>query len=87
MPKSALRPGATFAMPETVGSWKRLNTEVPPLQKIETMGVYSQIWHYHRGDVLASLALDYPFQGYHDVRLCYTLRGWDLLEQRAWGGR
>lgn len=87
VPKSALRAGATFAMPEEIGKWKRLNTEVPPLQKVETRGVYSQVWHYRRGDTLASLALDYPFQGYHDVTLCYTLRGWDLLEQRSRVGR
>ena len=87
LPKSALREGATFAMPEQIGSWRRLNTEVPPLQKIETRGVSSQIWHYRRGDTLASLAIDYPFQGYHDVTLCYTLRGWDVLEQRSRGGQ
>ncbi len=83
VPKSALRAGATFAMPEQIGAWKRLTTEVPPLQKVETMGVFSQVWHYRKGDMLASLALDYPFQGYHDVTLCYTLRGWDLVERRS----
>jgi len=85
--KSSLRAGATFSMPEQVGKWTRLTTEVPPLQKVETRGVYSQIWHYRKGDTLASLAIDYPFQGYHDVTLCYTLRGWDVLEQTSGGGR
>ena len=85
LPKSALRKGAVFAMPEQIGSWKRLNTEVPPLQKVETMGVSSQVWHYRRGDTLASLALDYPFRGYHDVAFCYSLSGWDLLERRSPG--
>ncbi|HOX57639.1 MAG TPA: exosortase U [Verrucomicrobiota bacterium] len=81
--KPALMAGARFAMPDQIGAWRRLTTEVPPLQKVETLGVYSQVWHYRKGDTLASLALDYPFQGYHDVTLCYTLRGWDLLERRA----
>jgi len=80
-PKSALREGATFALPEQIGDWKRLNREVPPLQKVETMGVFSQVWHYRRGETLASIALDYPFENYHDVTLCYTLRGWDLVER------
>ncbi|MDD1651146.1 MAG: exosortase U, partial [Methylococcaceae bacterium] len=87
LPISALRPGATFAMPEQIGQWKRLNTEIPELQKVETMGVSSQVWHYRRGDALASLALDYPFHGYHDVRVCYGLRGWDMVEQRSRGGQ
>jgi exosortase len=80
-PKSSLREGATFAMPEQISDWKRLNTEVPPLQKAETMGVFSQIWHYRRGETLASVAIDYPFGGYHDVTTCYTLRGWDVTER------
>jgi exosortase len=83
LPKSALREGATFAMPEQIGNWKRLNTEVPPLQKVETRGVSSQIWHYRCGETLASIAIDYPFQGYHDVTVCYSLRGWDLRQQLA----
>jgi exosortase len=82
-PKSALRAGATFALPEQIGEWKRLTTEVPPLQKIETRGIFSQVWHYRRGDTLASLAIDYPFQGYHELAKCYVLRGWDLREQRV----
>jgi hypothetical protein len=49
------------------------------------MGVSSQVWHYHRGDTLASLALDYPFQGYHDVTACYSSRGWELLDRRSPG--
>jgi len=74
-------------MPEQIGQWKRLTTEVPPLQKVETLGVFSQIWHYRRGDTLASLALDYPFRGYHNITVCYLARGWELLEQRRWGGQ
>jgi exosortase len=87
LPKSGLRQGATFAMPEQIGSWKRLNTEVPPLQKVETRGVFSQVWHYRRGDTLASLAIDYPFRGYHDVTYCYTVRGWELLQERFRSGQ
>jgi exosortase len=86
-PKSGLREGATFALPEQIGDWKRLNTEVPALQKVETMGVFSQIWHYRRGETLASVAIDYPFSDYHDVTLCYTLRGWDLQERLVQAGQ
>ena len=86
IPKTSLREGATFALPDQIGAWKRLNMEVPPLQRIETRGVYSQIWHYRRGDILASLAIDYPFEGYHDVSVCYTLRGWDLHQQAVHPG-
>ena len=86
VPSTALRAGARFSMPEQIGQWQRLDTEAPPLQKIETMGVFSQTWHYHQGDTLAAVALSYPFRGYHDVRVCYTLRGWDVLAQEFRGG-
>jgi len=79
IPKSALREGAAFAMPEQLGKWTRLNAESPQVQKVETMGVFSQAWHYQNGETVASVALDYPFAGYHDVTLCYTLRGWKAL--------
>src|SRR5262249_25613334 len=46
IPKSALKDGATFAMPDRVGAWVRLNSQNPALQKVETLGVFSQVWHY-----------------------------------------
>ncbi|PYJ02822.1 MAG: hypothetical protein DME25_15005 [Verrucomicrobia bacterium] len=83
MAKSTLREGATFTLPERLGAWTRLTSESPPLQKVETLGVFSQVWHFRRKDTVVSVALDYPFKGYHDVTLCYTLRGWKLLERVA----
>lgn len=85
-PKPALRADATFSMPDQIGGWKRIAEEVPPLQKVETVGVRSQVWHYRLGDTLVSLALDYPFRGYHHLEGCYTFSGWDLMERRAGGG-
>jgi len=85
-PKPALRADATFSMPDQIGGWKRIAAEVPPLQKVETVGVRSQVWHYRLGDTLVSLALDYPFRGYHHLEGCYTLSGWGLMERRAGGG-
>ena len=82
----ALRFDASFTMPDQIGEWKRLPTEVPPLQKVETVGVRSQVWHYRLGDMLVSLALDYPFRGYHPLEGCYALSGWHLMERRSGGG-
>jgi len=85
-PKPALRADASFSMPDQIGGWKRMGTEVPPLQKVETVGVRSQIWHYRLGDTLVSLALDYPFRGYHHLEGCYAFSGWDVMERRTGGG-
>jgi len=81
--KSTLKDAPNFTMPDRLGDWVRLNSQSPQLQKVETLGVFSQIWHYQNKDIVAALALDYPFAGYHDVTLCYTLRGWRALSSHA----
>jgi exosortase len=85
--KSALRPGATFTLPEQLGNWKRLNAAALT-QKVETQGICSKIWHYQSGATVATVALDYPFRGYHDVTGCYRLQGWRIGRQslQAEGG-
>jgi hypothetical protein len=50
------------------------------------MGVYSQIWHYRNGPLVVSVALDYPFRGYHDVTVCYSGQGWQFLGMSAHPG-
>ena len=84
--KSALRAGATFTMPEQIGNWKRLDSAVPG-HKVETQGIFSQVWHYQKGQTVASVALDYPFRGYHDVTVCYTVAGWHITRQERQAGK
>ncbi|MCU0785980.1 MAG: exosortase U [Verrucomicrobia bacterium] len=79
LPAPVLSKQVAFNMPDEIGDWKRLSPESPRLQKVETLGVYSQIWHYQKGDTVASVALDYPFKGYHDVTVCYTANGWSVV--------
>lgn len=86
-PASHLRAGAKFTLPEQIGRWQRLSPEVSMLHKIETMGVLSQSWHYQQGDLQVAVALDYPFQGHHDLKICYELCGWEMVGQQFQGGR
>jgi exosortase len=78
--RSALRAGATFSMPDQLGNWRRIDAAVPSHQ-VETEGIYSKIWHYQDGRTIASVALDYPFRGYHDVTICYRGNGWRITHQ------
>ncbi|TAK91638.1 MAG: exosortase U, partial [Verrucomicrobia bacterium] len=80
IPDTALIAGASFTLPENIGGWHTVAT-VPKEQKAETMGVYSKIWNFQRGNTIASVGLDYPFTGYHDVTLCYTLQGWETRDK------
>ena len=75
--------GATFTMPEQIGNWRRLDSERPTTVKVESKEVESQSWHYQNGDLVATVALDYPFKGYHDVTICYTGSGWDIVRHET----
>ena len=46
---------------------------------LETTGIYSKAWKYRNGPIEATVAFDYPFRGYHDVKECYTSNGWNLV--------
>jgi len=74
---SSLPAATTFNLPAAIGTWKRVDAAAP-FNKAETQGIYSQIWNYQNGQIMASVAIDYPFRGYHDVTICYTLAGWTI---------
>ena len=74
---------ATFKLPDELAGWRRVETSGEGPNKIEIRGVHSQSWHYRRGNDVVTVALDYPFKGYHDVTLCYTGNGWEAYSQRT----
>jgi hypothetical protein len=74
---SSLPDGTTFNLPARFGDWQRVDS-AEPYHKAETQGINSQVWNYQNGQVVASIAIDYPFRGYHDVTTCYQLVGWNI---------
>ncbi len=74
---TALPANTTFNLPARIGGWQRLDSAIP-FHKAQTQGINSQSWNYQNGDLVASVAIDYPFLGYHDVRECYSLVGWSI---------
>ena len=72
---------ARFSLPDEIGGWHLRSPATP--KSIRTPfedGVYSHIWEYERGGLVARLALDYPFSSYHDVRVCYHANGWTIAK-------
>jgi hypothetical protein len=74
---------ARFSLPPEIAGWT-LNSEAKPVPKKTAFedGVYSHMWQYQRGGLVATISLDYPFFDYHDVRICYTGNGWTVKESR-----
>lgn len=78
---------AKFVMPPRLDGWRLLGEQKPvPAYAAYEDGVYSHIWQYERGGMVATISLDYPFFDYHDVTVCYRGAGWEIGEmelQRA----
>lgn len=74
---------ARFRLPAEINGWKLVGEAAPvPKRAAFEDGVYSHLWQYQRGPLLATLSLDYPFFGYHDVTVCYRNAGWTIQDSR-----
>jgi exosortase len=71
---------AKFSLPDEIGGWHRRSPAPTSIRTTFEGGVYSHIWEYARGGIVASIALDYPFFNYHDVRGCYRVNGWVIAK-------
>ena len=73
--------------------WQLLSTETEERSSKSIWGQFSYIWKLQYQEVVVVMALDYPFDKWHDVRVCYTNLGWKvqtmamspLLESTGWG--
>ena len=56
------------------------------IEEVQTSGAVAKVWHYQRGNSVASVALDYPLRGHADAAAGYTARGWKVLQMAFQGG-
>jgi exosortase len=69
---------AHFDLPATIGNWQRVNHAAMLVERPQTEAATSFVWQYHLGNLIASVAIDYPFVGYHELTTCYGSSGWDI---------
>lgn len=70
-----------FDMPEQLGSWKRHGNQPLENSLVGNLGARNQVWLYRQGNLEAYVAVNYPFTGFHDLRLRYTGQGWRFEKQ------
>jgi exosortase len=75
---SRLPPSAAFALPVDLAGWTRVDEDDRAPERAEVSGRQSQLAQYRRGDLLATIGIDYPFYGFHDATTCYGLAGWTI---------
>jgi exosortase len=70
----------TFQMPAQLAGWQQRGDQ-PENTLIYKLGVRNQVWAYQKGALEVYVAVNYPFTGFHDTRLCYTGQGWQFQNQ------
>ncbi len=70
-----------LSMPTQLAGWQRINADVGDQTLIETLGVHSTLWHFQRLGSEAVVAVDYPLEGFHNVKVCYVGTGWQVLKE------
>jgi hypothetical protein len=81
LPMFATMENLKLSLPEDLAGWKRDSGVTGNMNLLQTAGVYSSSWLYRRGAEQITVAVDYPFGGFHDVRLCYETSGWQVVTE------
>ena len=68
-------------MPAQLSGWVREGDRPVEDSMIGKVGVRNQVWLYRKGGQQAFVAVNFPFKGFHDTRLCYTGQGWQFQQQ------
>lgn len=81
-PKAKELTGADgFQMPGQLAGWVREGDRPVENSMIGNLGVRNQVWRYRKGEKEAYVAVNFPFLGFHDTRLCYLGQGWQFQSQ------
>lgn len=71
-----------FTLPPQLGEWRRQGDKPIENAVIGDLSVRNVVWLYRRGGIDAYVAVNFPFVGFHDTRLCYLGQGWRLQKQQ-----
>lgn len=72
-------------LPESFGVLNRDKHYLVDRPASNYLGVHSQVWHYLGNQRGAQVSLDYPFDGWHDMLICYRGQGWTVLDREVRG--
>ena len=65
-----------------VAEFNQTDYEIETRDTTSDNGVCSNVWSFQNQDMLARVACDHPFCGWHDLRKCYSGVGWRVTETR-----
>jgi exosortase len=71
------------SLPADFEGWQRLKFEKIERPESNAFGEHSRLWGYGAPFGLATISVDYPFRGWHDLRICYEGAGWIASQAEA----
>ncbi|MFD2158942.1 exosortase U [Rubritalea tangerina] len=63
--------------------WKVLKVEAEERPFDSIWGAFSFVWRLQYHDTIVVMALDYPFDDWHDVKVCYGNLGWTAVGEKV----
>lgn len=78
---SAVASLQAVSMPREMAGWIREGDKPLEDAVVGDLGVRNQVWLYRKGPLEAYVAVNFPFMGFHDTRLCYSGQGWQFKSQ------
>ncbi|MFT5527714.1 MAG: exosortase [Pirellulaceae bacterium] len=70
-------------LPEKLAGFDRVDYKTIERVVGDPLGRSSQQWTYRRGFTTATVSLDYPYDGIHDLCVCYSQIGWQIHNKRV----
>ncbi len=74
------------SMPVELAGWRRIGFKTEERQRDNVFGQYSACWQYRLGNRTASVSVDYPFPGWHELTICYEAIDWTLQQRHVQQG-
>ncbi|QDS88877.1 Transmembrane exosortase (Exosortase_EpsH) [Rosistilla ulvae] len=66
------------SLPETIGEWERVEFDAESRALTNFMGRNTASWVYRSPRGTATVAIDFPFLGWHELTGCYAALGYDV---------
>ncbi|MEQ9411981.1 MAG: exosortase U [Fuerstiella sp.] len=78
-----LPPLGAETLPQQAAGFQREDYQTVERVFGDPLGQASQQWYYRRGDLTAMVSIDYPYDGIHDLCVCYSQIGWQIERSRV----
>ena len=72
----------SLSLPDSLAGWQRTSSNSGDPSWAQTWGFRSANWQFQRNGLTATVAADYPLDGFHDVKNCYIGNGWQVLAEK-----